>query len=437
VAPTRRALHRLVLRVHDLALATARDRGRRDHKAGYGRHSDARDFHRFWGAALLPNDPAASDNPFRDPAFLLDAHRELSRVTTTREGFHSPTDSRQRFERALGALAPRLRLFAVTESATDAVNLCFDIAAHCGRRRLAPRAGSRAVPSIAFFDGVYGGAHGLAVGMPRFGLVPEHGRHRTMQHLRLPDTSTLEWPRQSRHESRRLDAAEARALAKLKRLATNRTRPIGAVLLETIQGVSGVRHHRRGFLLRLRKLADRYGIPIIVDETLTGGGRTGRFFAYEHYRGFTPDFVVFGKGLLLGGVAAVRRSGQRPSQLPPESIGVTTFWADNLRLLRAAHVLDAIRRRRLLENAATVGRYLARKLRALDHELKLGLEISGIGLLLGLRAPADLLKIAGTVFTTDPDRRRLLPRLTLSKRDVDEFVGELRRRLQRRGHYRS
>ena len=427
-----KALHRLVLRVHDLALATARDRGRHDNKAGYDRHRDARDFHRFWGAALLPNDPAAADNPFRDAEFLLDAHRELSRISTTRHGFHSPTDSRGRFERALRALAPRLRVFAVTESATDAVNLSFDIAAHCGRARLARRGGAKTLPSIAFFDGVYGGAHGLAVGIPQLGLVTEHGRHRTMQHLRLPDTTTLEWPRQSHRESRRLDLAETRALATLTRLAANRSRPIGAVLIETIQGVSGVRHTRRRFLLRLRTLTDRLGIPIIVDETLTGGGRTGRFFAYEHYRGFTPDFVIFGKGLLLGGVAVVRRARQRASQRPPASIGVTTFWADNLRLLRAAHVLEAIRRQRLVRNAATVGRYLARKLRELDREMELDLEISGVGLLIGLKAPAELLQIAGTVFTTDPDRRRLLPPLTLSRRDVDDLIGELRRRLQKR-----
>lgn len=434
IRPSRTALHRLVLRVHDLALATSRDRGGRDLTDGDRPYADPRDFHRFWGAALLPNDPMSSSNPFRDPAFLLDAHRELSRVSTTRVGFHSPTDSRRRFERALHVLAPRLRLFAVTESATDAVNLSFDIAAHCGNvrlKRLKRSTRTNAIPSIAFVDGIFGGSHGLSVGMPRLGLVPEFGRHRTMDHFRLPDTTTLQWPRPDRVESERLDKAEARALAKLKDLAADRKRPIGAVLIETIQGVSGVRYHRHGFLRQLRKLTDRYGIAIIADETLTGGGRTGRFFGYEHCRGFVPDFVIFGKGLLLGGVAAVRRQRQRRSQQPPTSFGVTTFWADNLRLLKSAYVLETIHRRRLIKNAAEVGRYLKSRLEALDRELDLDLQLSGSGLLIGLKALSALRKVRSTAFTTDLERRRLLPPLTLSKTEVDEFIHDLRQRLER------
>ena len=74
---------------------------------------------------------------------------------------------------------------------------------------------------------------------------------------------------------------------------------IAAIVLETIPGTAGIMPPPPGYLAGVRELCDKHGIIYIADEVMCGFGRTGRWFAFEHY-GVTPDLVTFAKGVNSG-----------------------------------------------------------------------------------------------------------------------------------------
>jgi adenosylmethionine-8-amino-7-oxononanoate aminotransferase len=101
---------------------------------------------------------------------------------------------------------------------------------------------------------------------------------------------------------------EEKSLALIEKKLRDTNLDIGAVWIETIVGhYKCLLFFRKEFLCNLRKLCDKYNVPIFCDEILTCGGRTGKPLAYQHYAGFEPDYFSFGKGLLVSGVAAVHR----------------------------------------------------------------------------------------------------------------------------------
>lgn len=161
---------------------------------------------------------------------------------------------------------------------------------------------------------------------------------------------------------------------------------------------------------------------------LTGGGRTGKFFAYQNYPGFAPDFVVFGKGLQTSGIAAVEREGQLPTQKPHEfDLGVTTAGGDAVRFLKGAQVMKRIREGGLLEQSAEVGAYLLERLKEVQRFHDVPVDASGMGLLLGMS------KVDGSKSQVSEawgnKRTRYLPPLTLTRDDVDLVIKDLLREL--------
>src|SRR5262249_56254442 len=74
---------------------------------------------------------------------------------------------------------------------------------------------------------------------------------------------------------------------------------VAAIFVEPIQGEGGYHVPPRGFLPALRRLCDRYGILLVVDEVQTGMGRTGKMFATEHW-GVQPDIICLAKGIASG-----------------------------------------------------------------------------------------------------------------------------------------
>jgi acetylornithine/N-succinyldiaminopimelate aminotransferase len=212
-------------------------------------------------------------------------------------------------------------------------------------------------------------------------------------------------------------------------MADRQDPPMGAIFLEALQGSNGVQFYRREFLLAVRALADRKGLPIIADEVLTCGGRTGKFFAYELYEGFTPDFVVFGKGLQTSGIAEVRRPGRAYSQTIGEwDLGTTTAGGDATRFLKGAQVMKRIREGGLMENATKVGAYLVEKLREVQKFHGVTPDVSGAGFIIGMS------HLEGAQAEVSPivmlkRRDRYLPPLTLSKADVDDVITALKKPL--------
>lgn len=161
---------------------------------------------------------------------------------------------------------------------------------------------------------------------------------------------------------------------------------VAAVVVEPVQGSSGMVASPPGFLAALRDLAHGYGALLVVDEIFSGFGRTGRMFGYEH-DGAAPDVVVLGKalggGLPVSAVAA--RAGVMASV--PAYKQTSTFSGHPVACAAGVAVLDVIERERLVDAAAARGDQLARGLR--DVAARSGAAVvTGKGMMLGFRIEA-------------------------------------------------
>ena len=163
-----------------------------------------------------------------------------------------------------------------------------------------------------------------------------------------------------------------------------------AVMLEPIQGESGVKIPDPDYMRDVRKLCDRHGILLILDEVQTGMGRTGKLFAYEHY-GITPDIMTLAKGL-AGGVpigamlatdkiAAAFEPGTHGSTFGGNPLACSAALATMEVLLEGDFVLDQCRR---------MGKYFKKRLEEMKKEFpSIIAEVRGMGLLVGMELTRD------------------------------------------------
>jgi 4-aminobutyrate aminotransferase-like enzyme len=163
---------------------------------------------------------------------------------------------------------------------------------------------------------------------------------------------------------------------------------IGALLAEPIQARGGINVPPAEFLRLLRRLCERHGALLILDEVYTGFGRTGRWFACEHAR-VVPDLICLGKALTGGfPLSACVGKGELMDQAWPssrgEAIHTSTFLGNPVGCAMALAQIKEIGRRHLPEQAAARGRDLLKQLRGLQAPSGLMLESRGIGLLVGL-----------------------------------------------------
>ncbi len=199
------------------------------------------------------------------------------------------------------------------------------------------------------------------------------------------------------------------------------------VIIEGIQGVAGILEPTDDFMQNLRKLCDRYGAVLILDEIQSGYGRTGRFFAHQ-YSGIKADIITTAKGMAngfpIGGVLI------SPAIKPEFGMLGTTFGGNHLACAAAIAVLDIIENEHLVENAERIGKYFYDAFHPegeLDPSLK---EYRGKGLMIGLeikeefKGLRDRLLFEEHFFTgaAGADVIRLLPSLTISMETASEFV---------------
>ena len=218
--------------------------------------------------------------------------------------------------------------------------------------------------------------------------------------------------------------------AAIERIAANNSQ-VSAVMVEPIQGESGINIPSDGYLDALRRICDDNGWLLILDEVQTGNGRTGRFFAYQH-SGCLPDVATTAKGLGNGlpiGVCLAR--GKAANLFRPGHHG-STFGGNPLACAAAHAVLDALEEGNLLERAAQLGERLLDGLgKALKGSNRIR-EVRGKGLMLAieLNAPQPGLVAAGLkagiLINVIGDRiLRLLPPLNLSDAEADEIVAKV------------
>jgi len=168
-------------------------------------------------------------------------------------------------------------------------------------------------------------------------------------------------------------------------------RRVAAVIIEPVQGVGGAIVHDKGFLSHLREFCDRTGALLIFDEILSGVGRTGKMWAFEH-AGIMPDVLLAGKGLASGypiSVIASRRELLDHGAFGQPGAGASTFASGNLACAAGAATLALLEDGTILKNARRVGDSLLGALRELQSRHPIVGDVRGLGMLLALELVQD------------------------------------------------
>ena len=201
------------------------------------------------------------------------------------------------------------------------------------------------------------------------------------------------------------------------------TKEFAAVIIEGIQGVAGIWEPSAEFLNAARKACDTNGSLLIMDEVQSGYGRTGRFYAHQHY-GIKADIVSMAKG--MGNGFPIGAIIINPAIEATYGMLGTTFGGNHLACAAAIAVLDIINGEHLIENAAAQGEYLM-KLLSGNPAVK---QLRGRGLMIGIEVKEgfenlrDRLLFEKHVFTGGAGANviRLLPPLVISKAEIDQFI---------------
>lgn len=203
-----------------------------------------------------------------------------------------------------------------------------------------------------------------------------------------------------------------------------------AIMLELIQGESGVHPMTQEFVDTAVRLCRERDILLIVDEVQTGIGRTGKLFAYERY-GIEPDIFTLAKG--LGGgvpIGAICAKERVAAAFTPGDHG-TTFGGNPLSTRAGCVVLDELLHHGLLAHAEVAGRYFGEKLSGIRSD-KIA-EVRGAGLMRGVEFKEEIAKEVTAamlqrhylVGAVGSKVLRLVPPLVVTETDIDEFIDNL------------
>ncbi len=166
---------------------------------------------------------------------------------------------------------------------------------------------------------------------------------------------------------------------------------IGAIVLETIQGGGGIVEAEPDFWPKLRQLCDKYGVLWVADEVQCGYGRTGRFYAFEHY-GVVPDITALAKSLgagkaAVGAMIAKRDVYMKAYGTPKTAMihAMATFGGIGEACVTAIEGLNVLYDEALMQNAEATGDYLIRRLNELKEKYpRIIKDVRGRGCMVGL-----------------------------------------------------
>jgi acetylornithine/N-succinyldiaminopimelate aminotransferase len=206
-----------------------------------------------------------------------------------------------------------------------------------------------------------------------------------------------------------------------------------AVLIEAIQGEGGIRPASREYMAAARELTRSTGALLICDEIQAGLGRSGKWFAYQHYD-VQPDVTTLAKplagGLPLGAMLCTEEAARA---IHPGMHG-TTFGGGPLACAVALAIIDTIEREQLLDHVTDTGTYFHGQLDELAAKHTAIVDVRGLGLMLA--AELDSAELAKQVASAMMERRilinrtsetvlRFLPPFILGKDDVDKAIDAL------------
>ena len=198
---------------------------------------------------------------------------------------------------------------------------------------------------------------------------------------------------------------------------------VAYIILEPVQGEGGYHLPAAGFLEEVAGVAKKHGIPLVLDEIQSGLGRTGKWFAFEHFD-IEPDMLCLGKTLRVGATVA-------PRNMYPEGsgrLGGTWSGTNAVSAAVAYRVLEIIERDNLLENATRVGGHILEGLKSLKQKHSRVHTPRGLGLMVAMsvdgkgmanKVMEEAFKRGLLVFTCGFDSIRFMPPLDLTVREAD------------------
>ncbi len=198
---------------------------------------------------------------------------------------------------------------------------------------------------------------------------------------------------------------------------------VAAIVIEPIQGEGGYVVAPSVFLQEIRRICDRHGILMIVDEVQSGAGRTGKWWAIEH-AGVRPDIVASAKGIASGMPLGICMAKAEIMDWEPGSHGST--FGGNPVSIAAALATMTILGREAIANAAAVGDHMRKRMNAWPERYPIVREIRGRGLMIGVEVAHDRDAIIDRAFErgllclgAGESAIRLTPPLIVSKEQAD------------------
>lgn len=211
----------------------------------------------------------------------------------------------------------------------------------------------------------------------------------------------------------------------VKALANKET---AAIMLELVQGESGVQPADKDFVKALSEYCQETGIYLIVDEVQTGIGRTGKLYAYEHY-GIEPDIFTLAKGLANGvPVGAMLAKSSLGEAFSYGSHG-STFGGNKLAMAAAKATLEVMLAPGFLDTALESGNKLQAKLQTALSDKETVTTVRGLGYMIGIETTGNLGELVQAardkgliVLIAGTNVIRLLPPITLSDAEIEKGV---------------
>lgn len=203
---------------------------------------------------------------------------------------------------------------------------------------------------------------------------------------------------------------------------------IVAILVEPIQGEGGLNVPDNHYLTQLRDLCDQKGWLLMLDEVQTGNGRTGKYFAYQHYN-WLPDVVTTAKGLGNGmPIGACLAHGKAAQLFQPGHHG-STYGGNPLASAAALATVTTLTDEGIIDNAANMGRYILEQFQQKLKDNSHVVSIRGLGLMIGIELDqpcTELVALAmeqGLLINVAAGNViRLLPPLIITQQQADELI---------------
>lgn len=248
------------------------------------------------------------------------------------------------------------------------------------------------------------------------------------------------------------EQTSAICLRERRHLLATQTAPqeTAAILVEPVLGEGCFVSPPAAFLSGVEQICHEHDILLIVDEVQTGFGRTGRWFAHQHF-GVVPDMLIMAKGLASGfPLSGIATRSQLMQDWSPGSHG-GTYGGNAVCCAAAVATIQVIREEGLIENCAAMGQYLMSRLRELQRKHSVIGDVRGLGLMVGTEMvtvdgqpdPAIVQEVKGACLHegliliscgTYGNIVRWLPPLTVNRGEIDQALDVFDKELMGAGH---